>query len=111
MEKPLRSNSRWLRGDCFAYAIAILETRKGTPYLLMDPEEGPVHAVVKDPEGRILDAAGEVTLQQLENRYGAPGAFLSETSEKGLGFLGGVTNADLRAARKHLAGNPAFRMV
>lgn len=59
----------YISGECYQYAIALVELTGFEPVEFWC-EEGPIHAAVIHPSGKFLDAGGLVTLKQLEKRYG-----------------------------------------
>lgn len=55
--------------DCGNFSLALSEMT-GWPIYILGGADGPVHALVKAPDGRLLDATGWTDLATLAKRYG-----------------------------------------
>ena len=62
---------RYLHGDCDDFALVLHHITSWPVYSVLSPSRGPLHRLVMAPDGRLLDAAGWVSAEQLAKRYGA----------------------------------------
>lgn len=68
----------YVSGDCDVFAEA-LHRVTGWPIVgVSSPSRGPIHRLVRSPEGRLLDAAGWIDEDGLKKRYGLRRLDLSE---------------------------------
>jgi hypothetical protein len=90
----------YVSGECYQYAIALVELTGFTPYIINDSEEGPVHAVVMHPSKKFLDASGLLTLKQIEKKYGLTKPFATPTTLEGLTAMCFPEDEEIEDAKK-----------
>lgn len=90
----------YVSGECWQYAIALVELTGFPPYIINDSEEGPVHGVVLHPSKKFLDASGLSTLQQLGKKYGLVKPFATPTKIGGLAFMCSPDDEEIKEAKK-----------
>lgn len=61
---------RYCHADCDDFAWALSEITGWPVVGITNPSHGPLHRLVEAPDGRLLDARGWVTLDDLRQRYG-----------------------------------------
>jgi len=81
MGKVTKENERWIFGWCWRYAVA-LNRFTGWPIRFVNGLSRTVlteyvHCVVEMPDGRLFDASGIVTIEELEKRYLLKGIYLT----------------------------------
>jgi ribosomal protein S18 acetylase RimI-like enzyme len=87
-------------GECWQYAIALVELTGYVPYIINDSEEGPIHGVVLHPSNKFLDASGLKTIQTLGKKYGLYKPFATPTSVEGLAAMCDPTEEEIEDAKK-----------
>ena len=86
------AKQEFMHGACHILTY-VLNQLLGWPCFLFNCDEGCMHSAVKSPDGRYLDAAGYVTLEQLNKRYGIS-LKVTKTDPAGLDALYGIDEGD-----------------
>jgi hypothetical protein len=90
----------YISGECWQYAIALVELTGYVPYVISSSDSGPIHAAVMTPAKRFLDAGGVFTLQQLGKRYGLKKPFATPTTVEGLAAIAGAEDDEVEETKK-----------
>ncbi len=67
-DSTVEARQDFLYGSCHTLTL-VLHKMLGWPCVIFNCDEGCMHSAVKASDGRYLDAAGFVTLEQLNRRY------------------------------------------
>lgn len=69
LSPPEQVQWRYNCADCDDFALTLHEITGWPVVAINNPSRGPVHRLVEAPDGRMLDAGGWVTLDDLRQRY------------------------------------------